>query len=155
MLRAELAEALKTAMKNRETERVSTLRLILAALKERDIAARGKAGDLSVTISDEEIWQMMQSMVRQRREAIALYQQGKRPDLVAKEEAEIAIIEAFLPRQMEAREVEKEVKGVIGEVGAAEIKDMGRVMAVLKERYSGKMDFSQASGIVKQLLSRS
>lgn len=152
MLRAELNEALKTAMKNRDLARVSALRLILAALKERDIAARGKEGHASAAIADEGIWQMLQSMVRQRRESIELYRQGKREDLAAKEEAEIAVIEEFLPRQMDAAEVEKQIQMVIGEIGAAGMKDMGKIMAALKQRYAGKMDFSQASSIVKRLL---
>lgn len=152
MLRADLREALKTAMKSRDSGRVSTLRLILAALKERDIAARGKEGDSAATVSDESIWQMLQSMVRQRRESITLYQQGNRADLAAKEEAEIAVIEEFLPRQMDAAEAESRIRAVIGNIGAAGMKDMGKVMAALKERYAGQMDFGQASGIVKRLL---
>ncbi len=152
MLRADLNEALKAAMKSRDSGRVSTLRLILAALQERDIAARGKEGDSAATVSDESIWQMLQSMVRQRRESIALYQQGKRADLAAKEEAEIAVIEEFLPRQMDAAEAENRIRAVIGDIGAAGMKDMGKVMAALKERYAGQMDFGQASGIVKRLL---
>jgi uncharacterized protein YqeY len=152
MLRAELNEALKTAMKSRDSARVSSLRLILAALKERDIAARSKEGHAAATVGDEGIWQMLQSMVRQRRESIELYRQGKREDLVAKEEAEIAVIEEFLPRQLDAAEAEKQIRTVIGEIGAAGIKDMGKVMAALKQRYAGKMDFGLASGIVKRLL---
>lgn len=151
MLRTRIRDALKAAQKSRDERRTATLRLILAALKDRDIAARGGDGGRE-EISDDEILQMLQTMIRQRRESIALYEKGGRDDLVRQETAEIAIIEEFLPKQMSEKEIAEAVKGLIAEIGAASIKDMGRTMAALKERYPGQMDFAKASGIVKQQL---
>lgn len=151
MLRNELNSALKTAMKAKEATAVSTLRLILAALKDRDIAARGKGS--SEGISDEDILEMLQKMVRQRRESIEAYTKGSRPDLVEKEEAEIAVIERFLPQQMTPEETAAAVEAVVSELQAGSVKDMGKVMARLKEQFSGRMDFGKASQLVKQRLS--
>jgi uncharacterized protein YqeY len=150
MLRARFNEALKTAMKSKHERGVATLRLILAALKDRDIAARGKGNQDG--ISDEEVAQMLRSMIKQRRESIDLYEQGGRVELAEQERQEIAIIEEFLPRQMSAEETSAAVKALIQEIGAGGLKDMGKVMAALKERYAGRMDFAQASKTVKQLL---
>jgi len=152
MLRTRIRDALKAAQKSRDQRRVATLRLVLAALKDRDIAARGAAGGRD-EISDEDILTMLQTMIRQRRESIALYTQGGRDDLVKQETEEISIIEEYLPKQMSEKEIAEAVKGMIEELGAASIKDMGRTMAALKERYAGRMDFGKASGIVKQQLS--
>jgi uncharacterized protein YqeY len=150
MLRDSLTQALKDAMKAREARRVSTVRLILAALKDRDIAARTR-GDGS-GLADDEILQMLQSMVKQRRESIELYQKGSRPELARQEQDEIAIIEGFMPRQMDEAEIRRVSQSVIVEVGGKGIKDMGRVMAAIKQRYAGQMDFARAAGVVKSLL---
>jgi len=150
MLRTELADALKEAMKARDSRRTSTLRLILAALKDRDIAAR--TADSSAGISDEEIMRMLQTMIRQRRESIALYEQGARLDLAAQEQEEIQIIEGFLPKQLGDAEMASAVRAVVDEIGAKSIKDMGRAISTLKARYAGQMDFGKAAAIVKQIL---
>ena len=151
MLRARLNEELKSAMKAKELRTVSTVRLILAALKDRDIAARGHGN--AEGISDEEIGDLLQKMIRQRRESIELYQQGKREDLAQQEREEIAIIERFLPQQMSESEVAVTVSALIAELGAVSVKDMGRVMATLKQRHSGQMDSAKASALVKERLS--
>jgi uncharacterized protein YqeY len=150
MLRERFTEALKTAMKDRDQARVSAVRLIIARLKERDIEARAKGN--AAGIPDGEIQQMLQGMVKQRRESIELYQKGGREELAQKERAEIAVIEGFLPRQMDEAAMESAIKAVIAELGAASPKDMGRVMGALKERHAGAMDFSRASPIAKRLL---
>ena len=150
MLREQLADALKVAMKSRDRVTVSTVRLILAALKDRDIATRGK--DRDEGLSEDEILQMLTTMVRQRRESIALSEQGKRDDLAAREAAEIVVIEHFLPRQLDADEMAAAIRQVIDELGAANLKDMGRTMGALKEKFAGQMAFAKASDLVKQLL---
>ncbi|MFI4988622.1 MAG: GatB/YqeY domain-containing protein [Alphaproteobacteria bacterium] len=153
MLRARLTEALKTAMKARDGRSVSAVRLILARLKERDIEVRPK-GNAS-GIADEDIVAMMQGMIKQRREAIELYERGGRPELAAKEQGEIDVIESFMPHQLSDGETAVAVAAVIGELGAASIKDMGKVMAALKARFAGTMDFSKVSGMVKANLAGS
>ncbi len=147
MFRSQLSDALKDAMRAKEACAVSTLRLILAALKDRDIAARGKGN--SDGIGEGEILDLLQKMVRQRHEAIELYRKGARQDLVDRETAEIEVIQRFLPKQMDEAEVRSAVQEVIAELEAATIKDMGRVMGALKERYAGRMDFAKASALVK------
>ena len=151
MLRARLNDELKGAMKARDQRAVSTVRLILAALKDRDIAARTRGN--TEGISDEEIADLLQKMVRQRRESIELYEQGNRQDLAQQEREEIVIIERFLPKQMGDTELAEAVSAVVAELGVGSVKDMGRVMAALKQRHSGQMDFSKASALVKQRLS--
>lgn len=150
MLRPQLNDALKTAMLSKDSRVVSTVRLILAALKDRDIAARSRG--VMDGISDDEILQMLQSMIKQRRESISLYEQGGRLELAQQEQDEIAIIERFLPRQLNEAEMTEAVSAVIAELGAGGIKDMGRVMAALKERHAGTMDFTKASALTKKLL---
>ncbi len=150
MLRQQLSDALKTAMLGKDARTVSTVRLILAALKDRDIAARPKG--IADGISDDEIRQLLQSMIKQRRESILLYEQGKRPELAQQEQDEIKVIERFLPAQMSEAETQAVVAAVVTEVGAANIKDMGRVMAILKERFAGQMDFTKASALAKAAL---
>ncbi len=150
MFRTELSDALKDAMRAKEVRAVSTLRLILAALKDRDIAARGKGN--SEGIGDEAILELLQKMVRQRRESIELFEKGDRQDLADKEAEEILVIQRFLPKQMDPDQVRGAVEEVIEELGAATIKDMGRVMAALKERYAGRMEFGKASALVKERL---
>jgi uncharacterized protein YqeY len=149
MLRERFTEALKQAMKDKDALALSTVRLVLARLKEKDIEARPKADQ----IDEPAIQQMLLTMIKQRRESIELYNQGKRPELAAKEAGEIAVIERFLPKQMSPAELEAAVKSTIAAVGATTIKDMGKVMAALKEKYSGQLDPAQASQAVKKLLS--
>ena len=150
MLRTRLNDALKAAMKAKETLTMATIRLILAALKDRDIAARGK-GNLD-GIDDNGILAMLQSMIKQRHESIALYENGGRLELARQESEEITVIEQFLPRQLGEDEMAEAVKTVIQEVDAKSLKDMGRTMAALKERYAGRMDFHKASARVKEQL---
>jgi uncharacterized protein YqeY len=151
MLRTRLSDSLKVALKAKEARKVSTLRLILAALKDRDIAARTKGE--SEVIGDEEILQMLQTMVRQRHESIAFYKQGGREELAEQEAEEIAVIESFLPEQMSDKEIAEAVEATVAETGATGLKDMGRTMAALKASYAGRMDFAKASKIVKEKLS--
>lgn len=150
MLREQVTEALKVSMRERDQETVSTLRMILAGVKDKDIAARPSGR--TDGINDSEILGLLQGMVKQRRESIALYRQGNRPDLVAKEEAEIVVIERFLPKQMTPAEVDAAIAAIIAETGAQSIKDMGKIMGELKSRYSGQMDFSAVGPAVKAKL---
>jgi uncharacterized protein len=150
MLRQDFTDRLKQALKARDLRTVSTTRLILAGLKDRDVAARGQGRPDG--LSDLEIQQMLQTMIKQRREAIVLYEQGNRVDLVQQEREEIAVIESFLPRQLGENEIEAAAVSVIAGIGAADMKDMGRVMAALRERYAGVIDLSQAASVVKRLL---
>ena len=150
MLRQRLREELNIAMKARDQHKLSTLRLILAALKDRDIAARSNGQTDGV--SDDDILQLLTKMVGQRRESIRLYEQGGRIDLAGREAEEIAIIETFLPRQLDDDEVEAAITEVIADVDAKGLKDMGPTMGALKERYAGRMDFAKAGKLVKQRL---
>jgi len=150
MFRAQLSDALKEAMRAKEACAVSTLRLILAALKDRDIAARGKGK--SDGIGDDDILDLLQKMVRQRRDSIGLFEKGGRQDLADREAEEIEVIQRFLPKQLDPDALQSAVQEVIEELGAATIKDMGRVMAALKERYAGRMEFGKASALVKDRL---
>ncbi len=150
-LRIALNEALKQAMKGRDELATSVLRLILAALKDRDIALRGNGREDG--LSDDEIVGMLQSMIKQRRESIKMYEQGGRSELAAKETAEIAIIETFLPSQMNEAETRAAVEAAIDEVGAMALKDLGKVMTLLRERHPGTMDFAKASAAAKAILS--
>ncbi len=149
-LREQFNEALKEAMKAKDQRRVSTLRLVLAALKERDIANRTE--ESRAGISDDEIRLLLAKMIKQREESAETYDKGGRPELAQGEREEIAIIQGYLPKQMNEAEVTAAAKAVIAEIGAASMKDMGKVIAMLKERYAGQMDFAKASGIVKGLL---
>ena len=151
MLRTRLDEGLKKAMRARDERATSTLRLILAALKDRDIAERGKGNPDG--LSDEQILGLLQSMIKQRGESIRLYEQGNRPDLAKQEADEIAVIEQFLPAQLDDDATAQAVDAVLAESGAKTLKDMGRVMAMLKERFAGQMDFAKAGALVKQRLS--
>lgn len=150
MLRAELSDALKDAMRAKEQRTVATLRLTLAALKDRDINARGKGN--SDGVDECEILSMMQTMVKQRHESIRMYEEGGRLELAEQEREEIEIIERFMPAQLAGDELETAVREVIREIAAKDMKDMGRTMAALKERYPGSMDFAKASGIVRAAL---
>lgn len=150
MLRNQLNDALKSAMKDKDQVAVSTLRLILAAVKDRDIALRSEGGDGG--IDDAAILQVLQTMIRQRRESIALYERGGRQELADREAEEITVVERFLPRQLDAQETADALDRALEETGAASVKDMGRVMALLRERYSGRMDFGQAGAALKARL---
>lgn len=150
MLRQQFNEALKAAMLSKDSRTVSCLRMILAALKDKDIATRPKG--LADGIGEDEILALLQTMVKQRRESMALYLQGGRQDLVDQEQGEITIIEKFLPAQLDEAEAAAIVAQLVTELGASSIKDMGRVMAALKERYTGRMDFAKAGALVKAAL---
>lgn len=149
MLRTEINDALKAAMLAKNEIETSTLRLITAALKDRDIAARGKGDE---KIGDDELLALLQSMVKQRRDSIELYEQGGRLELADQERAEIEIIQRFLPKQLCAEEAEQAIADVITALDATGLKDMGKVMAELKKRHPGCMDFGKASGVVKARL---
>ena len=151
MLREKIDVALKTSMKARDDKvRVSTLRLINAAIKDRDIAAR--ASDRCDGVTDDEILAILTKMMKQREESATVYEKGCRLDLAEQERAEMAVIKEFLPRQMSEAEIETAVKDVIAEIDASGLKDMGKSMALLKERYAGAMDFAKASAITKTTL---
>ena len=150
MLREDLQEALKTAMLNKDMQTVSAVRLIIAGQKEKDVEARGKGQEKA---SDTDLLSMMQGMIKQRNDSIKMYLEGNRQDLADKEKAEIAVIERFLPKQMSEAEATIAIQALIKEVGAASMKDMGKVMGALKTKYAGQLDFSKANGIVKNLLS--
>ena len=150
MLRNRFSERLKDALRSKDQRTISTVRLILAALKDRDIAARGRGK--TDGIGEDEILQMLQTMVKQRRDAIEMYKTGQRDDLVRQEEEEIVIIESFLPKQLGEAEMDAAVAAVVAELGATGIKDMGRVMGALKERFAGQMDFAKASAVAKRRL---
>jgi uncharacterized protein YqeY len=150
MLRDNLAEALKDAMRARDMTTVGAVRLILAKLKEVDIAARTEASREGV--ADDRILSMLQGMIKQRNESVVLYEKGNRPELAEKEKAEIAVIERFLPKQMDDAAVAAAVAEAMASTGAKTVKDMGGVMAVLKTKYAGQMDFAKASAAVKKAL---
>ena len=149
-LRQTLTDAMKDAMKAKDAKRLATVRMMLAALKDRDIAARSETSrDL---IGDDDILTLLAKMVKQREESAAVYVQGGRPELAQNEQDEIAIIRSFMPKQMDEAEAKATIAAVIAELGATSVKDMGKVMGALKERFSGQMDFGQASGQVKDAL---
>jgi uncharacterized protein YqeY len=150
MLRDNINNALKDAMKARDEARVSTLRLVNATLKNADIEARGQG---KPPLSDEDALGVLQKMIKQRQESAELYQKGGRPELAAKEQAEIEIISGYLPQQLSDLEAGSVIQALVHEINAQTMKDMGRVMAALKERYAGKLDFSKASAAVKKALS--
>jgi uncharacterized protein len=149
-MRSRINAAVKDAMRAKEADRLSTLRLINAAIKDRDIAARGEGeGEL---VRDDAILGILGKMVKQRQESARAYEEGARPELAEKELAEIQVIEEFLPRQLTEAEAEAAVVAAIAEVGATSIRDMGKVMAALKSRYTGQMDFGKAGPLVKTKL---
>jgi hypothetical protein len=151
-MRTEISDDLKAAMKSGDKRRVSTLRLILAAIKERDIAAR--AEDRCQGVSDDEILQILTKMVKQRKESAQTYEEAGRADLALQENEESKIVESYLPRQLGADEVRGACNDIVGEIGASGLKDMGKCMGELKTRYAGQMDFSLASKFVKELLTQ-
>jgi uncharacterized protein YqeY len=143
--------ALKEAMKAGDKRRVGTLRLILSALKDRDIEARGLGKERT---SDDEVLQLLQKMIKQRNDSIEAFDKAGRVDLATQEREEKAIIEAYLPSQMSADDVRAAATAAVAAVGAASVKDMGKVMAELKGKYAGRMDFSKANAVVKELLTQ-
>lgn len=149
MLRDDLQKALKESMLNKDMATVSAVRLIIAGMKEKDVDARGKGQEKA---SDAELLSMMQNMIKQRNDSIKMYTDGNRADLADKERKEISIIERFLPKQMNDAEVENAIKAVITATGASSMKDMGKVMAELRGKYAGQMDFGKASGVIKAQL---
>jgi uncharacterized protein YqeY len=149
VLRDNINDALKTAMKAGDARRVSTLRLVNSALKNADIEARGQGKG---PLSDEDLLSLLQKMIKQRHESVELYEKGGRPELAAQERDEITIISAYLPKQMTDQEIHDTIGALLKETGATAMKDIGRVMAALKERYAGKLDFGKASAAVKKLL---
>jgi uncharacterized protein YqeY len=150
MLRDAFNERLKAALRARDGVTVRTVRLVLAALKDRDIAQRGTAHP--EPLADPDILRLLQGMIKQRREAIELYEKGGRPELAAQEAAEIAVIESFLPRQLGDDEIAAAAKAAIAESGAAGVKDMGKVMAILRQRHAGVIDLARAGPVVRALL---
>ena len=149
-MRDMLMEAVKEAMKAKQPHRVSTIRMMQSAIKDLEIANRTKADS---TTSDGDIASLLSKLVKQREESAKIYDEGGRPELAAKEREEIAIIGEFMPKQLSEAEVIEIIKGIITETGAASMKDMGKVMSALKERYPGQLDFGKASGQIKSLLS--
>ena len=148
-MRETIAEALKTAMKAQDKRSLATLRMIQSAIKDRDIANRGIGKGAA---GDDEVLQILAKMVKQREESARAFDQGGRPELAAQERDEIEIIRAFQPKQLGDDEVMAAARAAMAETGASGPKDMGRVMAVLKERFAGQMDFGKASSVVKSLL---
>jgi uncharacterized protein len=150
MLREDINDNLKTAMKAGDKRRISTLRLVNAAIKDRDIEARGAGRG---ALSDEELHPLLQKMIKQRQESASIYEQAGRQELATQEREEIAIIASYLPRQMSDAEMRQAIAGVVEQTGAAGLKDIGKVMAALKGAHAGRMDFAKASTVVKALLS--
>ena len=150
MLRDKLNDAMKDAMRARDAASLGAIRLILAKLKEVDIAARTESS--REVVPDDRILSMLQGMIKQRNESVVLYEKGNRPELAEKEKAEIAVIERFLPQQMDEAAMEAAVRDAVAAAGATTIKDMGGVMAALKAKYAGQMDFAKASASVKKVL---
>lgn len=149
MLREQINDALKEAMKAKDERKVSTLRLVNSALKNADIEARGQGKG---PLADADVLSLLQKMIKQRQESVELYEKGGRPELARQEREEIAIISAYLPQQMSDAEMRAAIAAAIAETGAAGMKDMGKVIGVLKAKHAGSMDFAKASGIVKETL---
>ncbi|MGC4409555.1 GatB/YqeY domain-containing protein [Rhizobium rosettiformans] len=149
MIRDTLANSLKEALKAKDVRRTSTVRLIQTAIKDRDIAHRGAGKD---PVSDDEIMQILMKMIKQRDESAKIYAENDRPELAAQEREEIVIIKSFMPEQLSEEKVRELCAAVINETGAQGLRDMGKCISALKERYAGQMDFGKASGVVKDLL---
>ncbi|UVC07009.1 GatB/YqeY domain-containing protein [Rhizobium sp. TH2] len=149
-MRDKLMDAVKEAMKAKQPHRISTIRMMQSAIKDLEIANRTKPDP---TTSDGDIASLLSKLVKQREESAKIYDEGGRPELATKEREEIAIIGEFMPKQLSEAEVIEIIKGIITETGAASMKDMGKVMSALKERYPGQLDFGKASGQIKSLLS--
>ena len=151
MLRDNINNAMKDAMKARDERRVGTLRMMNAAIKNADIEARGQGKE---PLNEADLMSLFQKMIKQRQESAELYDKGARPELAAQERGEIEIITAYLPQQMSDVEAGSAISAVLKEINAETMKDMGRAMAALKERFAGKMDFGKASGKIKELLNK-
>jgi hypothetical protein len=149
MLRDDINNAVKDAMRAKDERKLSTLRMVNSSLKNADIEARGQS---KPPLSDEDILGLLQKMIKQRQESVVLYDKGGRPELAAQEREEIAVISAYLPKQMSDDEVKAAIAATVTETGAAGMKDMGKVIAALKAKYAGQMDFGKASGLVKAAL---
>jgi uncharacterized protein YqeY len=149
VLRDDMNNALKEAMKAKNERAVSTLRMVNSTLKNADIEARGSGKPV---LGEAEVLAILQKMIKQRQESVEMYKKGERPDLVKQEEEEIAIISAYLPKQMSDAEMTAAIEAAITETGAAGMKDMGKVIGALRGKYAGQMDFGKASGIVKAKL---
>ena len=149
MLRDDLQNSLKEAMKQRDTKTVNAVRLIIAGQKEKDVEARGKGLEKA---GDDVLLAMMQTMIKQRNESVRIYKENGREDLATKELDEIEVISRFLPKQMSTEEIEAAVKDAVAQTGATGIKDMGKVMGALKGKYAGQMDFGAASAVIKKIL---
>ena len=149
MLRDDINNAVKEAMKAKEERKLSTLRMVNSTIKNADIEARGQG---KPQLSDAELLGVLQKMIKQRQDAIELYDKGGRAELAAQEREEIAVISAYLPRQMSEHDVKAAISAAIAETNAAGMKDMGKVIGVLKAKYTGQMDFSKASSLVKAAL---
>jgi uncharacterized protein len=152
VLRDQINDAVKTAMKSQDKLRLSTLRMVNSAIKNADIEARGAGKG---PLGDADILGLLQKLIKQRQESVELYDKGGRPELADQERTEIEIIKGFLPQQLSEAEAKEAIAGVIRETGAAGMKDMGKVIAALKERYAGRMDFGKASALVKGMLTTS
>jgi uncharacterized protein YqeY len=150
MMREKLTESMKEAMKAKDSRRLSTVRLIQSAVKDRDIANRGVGKDAA---TDDEILQILQKMVKQREESAKIYEDAGRAELASQEREDIDVLKTFMPEQLSDEKVGEIVAAVVAEIGAAGMKDMGKVMAILRERYAGQMDFAKASGVIKAKLS--
>lgn len=152
-LRERITEALKGAMREKDASRLSTLRLINAAIKDRDIAKRGEGGDGADSgVGESEILQILGKMVKQRQESARAYEEGGRLELAESERLEIAVIEEFLPRQLDDAEAEAAIEEAISQTGASSIRDMGKVIGALKSKYTGQMDFGRVGPMVKARL---
>jgi uncharacterized protein YqeY len=151
MLRDNINNAVKDAMKARDERRTSTLRMVNAAIKNADIEARGQGKE---PLNDSDVLSLLQKMIKQRQESVELYEKGGRPELAQQEREEIDIIGGYLPKQMSDLEAGAAISSMLQEINAQSLKDMGRAMAALKERFAGKMDFSRASAKVKELLNK-
>jgi uncharacterized protein YqeY len=151
VLRDNINNAMKEAMKARDEKRVGTLRMMNAAIKNADIEARGQGKE---PLNEADLMSLFQKMIKQRQESAELYDKGGRPELAAAERAEIAIIQTYLPKQMSDAEAGSAISAMLQEINAETMKDMGRAMATLKERFAGTMDFGKASGKIKELLSK-
>ena len=148
-MRERFTQDMKDAMKAGDKRRLATVRLVQAALKDKDIEARGTGKG---PIPDEEILSLLQKMVKQRQESIAMYEQGGRTELAQQEKDEVEVISSYLPKQMDEAETKAAIESAIAETGAASMKDMGKVVGVLRAKYAGRMDFARASGLVKDML---
>jgi uncharacterized protein len=148
-MREKITEDVKTAMKAGEKDRLSTLRMMQAAIKDRDIANRGLGKEAA---GEDELLQLLTKMVKQREESAAIYDKGGRPELAAKEREEIGFIQAYMPKQLSDAQTKDAIAAIIADTGAASVKDMGKVMSELRAKFSGQMDFGKASGVIKSLL---